>query len=147
MMAVRPAELLLPIQLALSGFCISARILYKDVFKVWLHVNSPIRAGGGICLRGLHFQWRKKNKSTDCSWKITSVCILKKSCTLHETGIAAAAAAFMARYKGAGGRSVTSLNVRPRFFQYWHGKWSKYPYSDSPCRWGECKKLSRVLWV
>lgn len=54
-MAVRPAELLVPIQLALSGCCVSTRI-YKDVFKVWLHVNSPVRAGGGMCVRGLHFQ-------------------------------------------------------------------------------------------
>lgn len=46
-MAVRPAELLLPVQLALSGCCISART-YKDVFKVWLHGDSLIRHGGGI---------------------------------------------------------------------------------------------------
>lgn len=53
-MAVRPAELLLPTQLALSGCCSSVRT-YKDVFKVWLHVNSLIRDGGGIFVRGLHF--------------------------------------------------------------------------------------------
>lgn len=99
-----------------------------------------------------------EGKKSDCSWKITSGCILKKRCTLHETGVAAAAAAaaaavaaaaaaalFMARYKGAGGRNVSSLNLLPGFFQYRQGKWCKQG-ADSPCKWGERKKLYDA-WV
>lgn len=54
----------------------------------------------------------------------------------------------MAHSKGAGGRNVLSLNVRPEFFQCQQGKWCEYG-ADSPCEWGQCKELcdTQVLWV
>lgn len=54
----------------------------------------------------------------------------------------------MARYKGAGGRNVLSLNVLPEFFQCQQGKWCEYG-ADNLCEWGECKELrdTLVLWV
>lgn len=60
-MAVRPAELLLPTQLALSGCCSSART-YKDVFKVWLHVNSLIKRWWRDFCKRPAFPVRERNR-------------------------------------------------------------------------------------
>lgn len=61
---------------------------------------------------------------------------------------AAAAAATMARYRGAGGRNVTSLNLLPGLFQHWQGKWCKRG-ADSPYHCGGCEKVCDgcILWA